>query len=114
MRLKPLTYEDPLYQLLRDGKIKEFNHRKSQGETCQLASCDFRHLDLRGLDAGGIDLSNCYFRAADLRGIDFSNARLEGASINGARIAGAFFPAELTTDEIMLSVDHGTRMRYKK
>jgi uncharacterized protein YjbI with pentapeptide repeats len=114
MALKPLTYEDPLYQLLRDGNIKEFNQRKSQGETCQLTSCDFRHLDLRGLDALGIDLSNCYFRATDLRGIDFSNARLEGASINGSRISGAFFPAELTADEIMLSVNHGTRMRYKK
>jgi uncharacterized protein YjbI with pentapeptide repeats len=49
-----------------------------------------------------------------LRGIDFSNARLEGASINGARISGAFFPAELSADEIMLSVNHGTHMRYKK
>ena len=66
------------------------------------------------LDAAGIDFSNCYFRAADLRGIDFSNARLEGASINGAPISGAFFPAELSADEIMLSVNHGTHMRYKK
>ena len=61
-----------------------------------------------------VDLSNCYFRAADLAGIDFSNARLEGASINGARISGAFFPAELTADEVMLSANDGTRMRYKK
>jgi uncharacterized protein YjbI with pentapeptide repeats len=96
-----------------DGKIKEFNQRKSQGEPCQLTFCDFRHLDLRGLDTAGIDFSNCYFSAADLRGIDFSNARLESASINGARISGAFFPPELSTDEIMLSVNHGTRMRYK-
>ncbi len=51
--LKPLSSEDPLYQLLRDGKIKDFNQRKPQGETCQLTSCDFRHLDLRGLDAAG-------------------------------------------------------------
>jgi uncharacterized protein YjbI with pentapeptide repeats len=64
MALKPLTYEDSLYQLLRDGQIKEFNQRKSQGEPCQLTSCDFRHFDLRGLDAIGIDFSNCYFRAA--------------------------------------------------
>ena len=114
MALKPLTYENSLYQLLRDGKIKEFNQRKSLGEPCPLTSRDFRHLDLRGLDAIGIDFSNCYFRAADLRGIDFSNARLEGASINGARISGAFFPAELSAEEIMLSVNHGTRMRYEK
>jgi len=49
-----------------------------------------------------------------LPGIDFSNARLEGASINETRISGAFFPAELTADEVMLSANHGTRMRYKK
>ena len=66
------------------------------------------------LDAIGIDFSNCYFRAADLRGIDFSNACLEGASINGARISGAFFSCRAERDEIMLSVNHGTRMRYKK
>jgi len=80
----------------------------------RLASCDFRHLDLRGLDAEVIDFSNAYFRASDLRGIDFFKARLEGASINGARISGAFFPAELSADEIILSVEHGTRMRYAK
>jgi hypothetical protein len=38
MALKPLSYEDPLYQLLRDGKTKDFNQCKSQGETCQLTS----------------------------------------------------------------------------
>jgi hypothetical protein len=53
MALKPLSYKDPLYQLLRDGKIKDFNQRKSQGKSRQLTSCDFRHLDLRGLDAAG-------------------------------------------------------------
>jgi hypothetical protein len=38
MALKPLTYEDPLYQLLREGNVKEFNQRKAQGEKCELAS----------------------------------------------------------------------------
>jgi uncharacterized protein YjbI with pentapeptide repeats len=116
MALRPLTFEDPLYQLLRDGNVKEFNRRRPTGESASydLASCDFRHLDLRGLDAAGIDFSNCYFRGADLRGIDFSRARLEGASLNGARISGALFPAELSAQEIILSVEHGTRMRYGK
>jgi uncharacterized protein YjbI with pentapeptide repeats len=114
MALKPLTYEDPLYQLLRDGNVKEFNRRKAQGETSDLTSCDLRHLDLRGLDAAGIDFGDCYFRAADLRGIDFSKTRLDGASINKSRISGALFPVELSPTEITLSVDHGTRMRYKK
>jgi len=114
MALKPLTYEDPLYQLLRDGNIKEFNRRKARGEQCDLTACDFRHLDLRGLDADGIDFTGCYFRATDLRGIDFSMARLEGASLNGARISGGFFPIELSAAEIALSIQHGTRLRYKK
>ena len=114
MALKPLTYEDPLYQLLREGNFKEFNQRKAQGEKCELTSCDFRHLDLRGLDAAGIDFTDCYFRAADLPGVDFSQACLVGASINGARSSGGFFPVELSANEISLSIQHGTRMRYNK
>ncbi len=74
----------------------------------------FPHLDLRGLDAAGIDFTDCYFRAADLRGVDFSKACLVGASINGARISGGFFPVELNANEISLSIQHGTRMRYNK
>jgi uncharacterized protein YjbI with pentapeptide repeats len=74
----------------------------------------FSHLDLRGLDAAGIDFSNSYFRGADLRGIDFSKATLAGASLNGARISSALFPADLAAEVIALSVDHGTRLRYDK
>ena len=85
---------DPMYQLLRDGAIKEFNAKKAAGRTCDLRCCDFRGLDLRG--------------------VDFRDARLEGASINNAQVSGAFFPAELSAGEIMLSVQHGTRMRYTK
>ena len=77
MALKPLTYEDPLYQLLRDGNIKEFNKQKPQGGKCDLASCDFRHLDLRGLDAAGLDFSSAYIRVSDLRGIDFPKLVLQ-------------------------------------
>jgi uncharacterized protein YjbI with pentapeptide repeats len=58
MALKPLNYADPMYQLLRDGNVKEFNRRKAAGERCDLTHCDLRNLDLRGLDAGGLDLSN--------------------------------------------------------
>jgi uncharacterized protein YjbI with pentapeptide repeats len=54
------------------------------------------------------------FSRADLRGVDFSKACLVGASINGARISGGFFPVELSANEISLSIQHGTRMRYNK
>jgi uncharacterized protein YjbI with pentapeptide repeats len=114
MALKPLNYEHPMYQLLRDGNVKEFNRCKGAGARCNLTDCDLRNLDLRGLDAGGLDLSNSYFLNADLRGIDFSTARLEGVSLNGAKISGTYFPAELAPDEISLSVELGVRMRYRK
>jgi uncharacterized protein YjbI with pentapeptide repeats len=113
LAVKPLTYEDQLFQLLRDGNVKEFNARKSANPTVRLADCDFRHLDVRGLDAVLI-LATAIFAPADLHGIDFSKATLAGASLNGARISGALFPAELAAQEIVLSLGHGTRLRYEK
>ena len=112
--LRPLSYADPMYQLLRDGDVVEFNRLKTAGQSCDLTHCDLRSLDLRGVDATGLDFSHCYFRNANLRGVDFSKSRLEGASLNEAKVAGAYFPAELTAEEIALSVEHGTRMRYTK
>ncbi len=109
----PLIKTDPLYRLLREGRIDAFNQQKASGKTCDLTHCDFRGIDLRGLDAHGLDLTGCYFRQADLRGIDFTHSKLEGASIHGAKISGAYFPTELAPDEITTSLMHGTRMRYR-
>ena len=103
---------DPMYQLLREGKITEFNDRKALGEKVDLTFCDFRNVDLRGLEAQGLDLRGSYFRQADLRGIDFSETQLEGASINAARISGTYFPKALSPQEILLSFQQGTRLRY--
>jgi uncharacterized protein YjbI with pentapeptide repeats len=108
----PAIKNDPLYQLLRAGSIEEFNTRHLAGENCDLTGCDFRGLDLRGLVAEGLDLSDCYFRQTDLRGVDFSKTKLLGASIHGAKISGVFFPADLAAEEILMSLEHGTRMRY--
>ena len=83
---------DPMYRLLREGCITEFNVKKASGEKVDLRGCDLRGLDLRGLDADGLDFSDCYFRQIDLRSVDFRHARLEGASINAAKISGAYFP----------------------
>ena len=109
----PEIKDNELYRLLRGGKMDEFNQRILDGETCDLISADFRNVDLTGINADSLDLRHCYFRMSNLRGVDFSNARLEGASIHGAQISGVFFPAELDANEILLSLEHGTRMRYK-
>ena len=68
----PLIKDDPMYQLLRQGNVEEFNTKRAGGESCDLTGCDFRTLVLRKLDAKGLDLRDCYFRQADLRGIDFT------------------------------------------
>ena len=109
----PEIKDNPLYKLLREGRVAEFNRRRAAGESCDLTYSDLRGLDLCGLDAEGLDLGHCYLRQADLRGIDLSKTNLEGASIHGAKISGAYFPREVDADEITLSLVHGTRMRYR-
>jgi uncharacterized protein YjbI with pentapeptide repeats len=111
---EPQIKDDPMYRLLRHGDVEEFNARRVAGESCDLRGCDFRAIDLRKLNAKGLDLRDCYFHQADLRGVDLSEANLEGASINAARIAGTYFPRELSAEEITLSLTHGIRMRYRE
>ena len=105
---RPQIKDDPMYRLLREGDMETFNRRVAAGETGDLRGCDFRTIDLRNMDASGLDLSNSYFRQADLRGVDLSRATLEGASIHEAKISGAYFPSELSAEEIALS---NTRQR---
>jgi uncharacterized protein YjbI with pentapeptide repeats len=112
MQEKPMVKDDAMYQLLKTGKVKEFNQRKASGETPDLLHADFRGVDLRDIDADGLDMSGAYFHQADLRGLDLRNTNLEGASLNGARIAGTYFPSALSAEEINLSLMHGTRLRY--
>ncbi|MCB1751411.1 MAG: pentapeptide repeat-containing protein [Gammaproteobacteria bacterium] len=109
------TYnEDPLYRLLHEGEIDEFNRRRRAGERCDLRASELSGLDLRKLDANDMDLRDCCLHQSDLRGVDFSRANLAGCSINGAKISGTLFPAELGAEEITLSLLHGTRMRYRR
>jgi uncharacterized protein YjbI with pentapeptide repeats len=107
----PKTDGDEMYTLLRDEKIDEFNAKRAGGQGCSLKGMHLRNLDLRDMDVEGIDFSDSYLRGADLRGLNMSSCRMEGASIRNAKISGTLFPKELSTDEIRLSLDQGTRMR---
>ena len=111
MSNKPTISDDPMYQLLREGKVDEFNKKKQAGEYCNFRGCDFRSLDLRKLDAVGLDFRCAYFRQADLRGVDLRGSLLDGCSINGAKISGTYFPLNIPAQEILLSLEHGTRLR---
>lgn len=109
----PHQLDTPLFRLLHDEKISEFNNQKPREGSIDLRGADLRGLDLRMLDASRIDFTDAYFRGADLRGIDLREACLEGASIAHAQISGAYFPIQLSADEILLSMQFGTRMRYR-
>jgi uncharacterized protein YjbI with pentapeptide repeats len=110
----PEPSSDPLFQLLRSGQIETFNARRKEGAEADLRNADLHGVDLRGLDARGLDMSNCNLLQADLREIDFSETNLEGASISGAKISCTYFPSKLTAEEVTLSLQHGTRMRYRR
>ncbi len=109
----PDICDDPLYQLLRSEDIKRFNEERNTLSRDELQGKNYRGLDLREMQAEGLDFSNAYFRSADLRGIDFRQTNLEGASIIAAKISGCYFPKELSAEEIRLSVEMGTRLRYR-
>ena len=111
MTAAPQITDNPLYQLLRDDNVKDFNDQRP--ETVDFSGLDFRGLDLRGLNAKGINFNNAYFHQTDLRGLDMSECSMLGASINGASISGCYFPHEISADELRLSNVSGTRMRHR-
>ncbi|MEX6503981.1 pentapeptide repeat-containing protein [Pseudomonas zhanjiangensis] len=110
---KPSQLDCPLYQLLRRDDVAAFNAQKPASGEIDLSGGDFRGLDLRELDTQRVNFRDAYFRGADLRGLDLREAQLEGASLAHAQISGSYFPVELSADEILMSVNFGTRLRYR-
>lgn len=110
---QPRQLDSALYALVHKEHIAEFNREKPRNATVDFKDGDFRGLDLRKLDTEGIDFSGAYFRASDLRGLDLRENCLEGASLAHAQISGTYFPVELSADEILMSVNFGTRLRYR-
>lgn len=110
---QPKLLDTPLYALLHKDDIRGFNQERPENGPIDMRGGDFRGLDLRDLNATGIDFTDAYFRSADLRGLDLRGCSLEGASLAHAQISGACFPPELTADEILMSVNFGTRLRYR-
>ncbi|WP_213880666.1 pentapeptide repeat-containing protein [Pseudomonas sp. dw_358] len=110
---QPKQLDSALYALLHKEDVGGFNTERQGVNIIDFKGGDFRGLDLRELHAQGIDFTDAYFRAADLRGLDLRDTHLEGASLSHAKISGAYFPPELSADEILMSVNFGTRLRYR-
>ena len=96
---RPALLDSALYALLHEHDIRGFNQQRPAGPI-DMRGGDFRGLDLRELNAEGVDFTDAYFRSADLCGLAH------------AQISGTYFPVELTADEILMSVKFGTRLRY--
>jgi len=101
------------HEMLRDGQIEEVNASLANGTTPMFSGVNFRGLNLAGLNTQGCDFSNSCFRLADLRGLDLASCNLKGASLRGAKVSGTLFPANIPAQEIMMSIEHGTRLRYE-
>ncbi len=112
--VQPKILDNPLYLLLREDRPKEFNKRRHSEAPIDLRYGNFRGNDLRGADLRQVDFEGAYFRSADLRGLDLSQTNLRGASLADAKVSGVLFPDELTPEEIRLSVELGTRLRYRQ
>jgi uncharacterized protein YjbI with pentapeptide repeats len=110
---QPHQLDSPLYRLIRNENVAGFNAQKPKEGEIDLSSGDFRGLDLRTLNADRVRFTDAYFRGADLRGLDLRNTCLQGASLAHAQISGAYFPEELSADEILMSMNFGTRLRYR-
>lgn len=101
----------PKPELLFEENLERFNQLVAQGRAPDLRGQNLSSLDLRRARLRGLDLSGCYLRNANLRGVDMTGCNLNGASMQGAMISGAWLPADVSAEEVRLSVDLGTRIR---
>lgn len=105
--------KEEICRLLQDDEVARVNALLAEVEGYSLAGANLRSANLQGLQVEGIDFSDAYLRSANLKGVDLRSCNLEGASLHGAKVAGTYFPEALPAEEIMLSVMHGTRLRYR-
>jgi uncharacterized protein YjbI with pentapeptide repeats len=104
--------KNKFHKYIRNEEHEKFNSEiETLGCPVDLENCDLNNLDLRGFNLKNANLKNSYLKMADLRGVDLSDAQMDGSSVNRAHISGAYFPKNISANEIMLSVEKGTRMR---
>jgi hypothetical protein len=101
----------PKVELLFEENIENFNRMVEQGKAPDLKNANLSGMDLRKAHFKGLDLTGCYLRNTNLRGVDLTGCNLKGASLQGAQISGTMFPENVSMEEIMASVEYGTRIR---
>lgn len=109
----PRFINSPAYRCLRVGDIAGFHHYSNEDETVDLANADLRSVDLRKVDLTKVVLRGAYLKEADLRGQDLRQHDLEGCSLRHAKVGGVYFPENLRPDELLMSLNFGTRLRVR-
>lgn len=100
-----------LYLLLRKEHITEFNKAVEGQNGYDLKNINLRGRNLTGANFKFADMSGAYLANCTLKGINFTHANMEGASLHRARISGVYFPKNVSAEEILNSVNYGTRIR---
>lgn len=109
----PRFINSPAYRCLRVGDIAGFHHYSSEDETVDLSNADLRSVDLRKVDLTKVVLRGAYLKEADLRGQDLRQHDLEGCSLRHAKVGGVYFAENLRPDELLMSLNFGTRLRLR-
>ena len=100
-----------LYLLLRKERIAEFNKVVENTRDYDLQNINLRGRNLSNANLKFADLRGAYLANSNLKGVNLSHAHLEGASLHRARISGVYFPKNVGAQEILNSVNYGTRIR---
>ena len=103
-----------MFDMLIDGNIDKFNDERTKGNLPDFSKKNLRGIDLRRADFDGVSLHDAILSHADIRGLNLHSSDMEGASMKDAKISGVYFPENLSADEIMMSVQFGTRLRLIK
>ena len=108
---EPRFLDDQAYGCLRVGDLDGFHRHIAPRQQVDLSNADLRGVDFRKIDLSRVILTGAYLRDADLRGLDLRHLDLEGCSLLRAKVSGTYFPPNLTAEEILMSLQCGTRLR---
>ena len=107
----PSFPDDRAFKCLRVGDLDGYHEAIRNRQVVDFSGVDLRGTDFRKVDLSKVILRNAYLKDADFRGCDLRHIDLEGTSLRNAKVSGAYFPDNLSPEELRLSIDLGTRLR---
>lgn len=107
----PRFVNHPAYRCLRVGDVAGFHHYANEEDVVDFSFSDLRSVDLRKVDLRKVIIRGAYLKEADLRGQDLRQHDLEGCSLRNAKVGGVYFPDNIRSEEVLMSLQFGTRLR---